>query len=99
MSGPASGENRVVQDEGDLLRSAGHEVLAWTPTPDTSTSREAATRAIWSRPAIVRLHGLVRSWRPDVVHVHNLFPMLSPAVLRDTRKLGVGVVMTLHNYR
>ena len=39
---------------------------------------------------------LAAELRPDVIHVHNLYPMLSPAVLRTT---AAPVVMTLHNYR
>ena len=35
----------------------------------------------------------------DVVHVHNLFPLLSPAVLRAASDAGARVVVTLHNYR
>ncbi len=37
--------------------------------------------------------------RPDVVHIHNTFPLLSPSVLYACRDEGVPVVITLHNYR
>jgi glycosyltransferase involved in cell wall biosynthesis len=40
----------------------------------------------------------VRDFRPDVVHCHNLFPLLSPAVLRQASS-EAPVVVTLHNYR
>ncbi len=41
LSGSTSGENRVVDDEIELLRSAGHEVLSWTPSV---TENEAVAR-------------------------------------------------------
>jgi glycosyltransferase involved in cell wall biosynthesis len=39
---------------------------------------------------------MVTEFRPDVIHAHNLFPTLSPSVLRTA---GAPVVVTLHNYR
>jgi glycosyltransferase involved in cell wall biosynthesis len=41
----------------------------------------------------------IRAFRPDVVHVHNFFPTLSPSVYDACRDAGVAVVQTLHNYR
>jgi len=40
-----------------------------------------------------------RRFRPDVVHVHNLHYAIGPWAVRRLHKLGVPVVMTLHNYR
>jgi glycosyltransferase involved in cell wall biosynthesis len=37
--------------------------------------------------------------RPDVVHVHNFFPLLSPSIYAACNERGVAVVQTLHNYR
>ena len=99
LSGTSSGENRVVEDEVELLRSAGHEVRLWAPSPEDAggTSRlRLAARAVWSRAATREVERLAAELRPDVVHVHNLYPMLSPAVLRTA---AAPVVVTLHNYR
>jgi glycosyltransferase involved in cell wall biosynthesis len=102
LSGPASGENRVAEDEARLLREAGHAVQVWFPVPDLQ-DRLALLRtgisAVWSDSAAARVRRLIRRHRPDVVHVHNLFPMLSPAVLRTAGAEGAAVVVTLHNYR
>jgi glycosyltransferase involved in cell wall biosynthesis len=56
-------------------------------------------RAVWSRKAVARVRSLLREVSVDVVHVHNLFPMLSPAILKEVRQRGVGLVVTLHNFR
>jgi glycosyltransferase involved in cell wall biosynthesis len=42
---------------------------------------------------------LVNAFRPDVMHVHNTFPLLSPAVYWEAASRGVPVVQTLHNFR
>jgi glycosyltransferase involved in cell wall biosynthesis len=45
------------------------------------------------------LRALIRRERPDVVHIHNTFPLISPAVYEVCSSEGVPVVQTLHNYR
>jgi glycosyltransferase involved in cell wall biosynthesis len=101
LSGPASGENRVVADDMKLLTDAGHEVRAWTPSPHTTAKAQAraALRTVWSTEAVAQVRDLVSTWKAEIVHVHNLFPLLSPAAIREAANLGAGVVMTLHNYR
>jgi glycosyltransferase involved in cell wall biosynthesis len=37
--------------------------------------------------------------RPQVVHFHNIFPLLTPAAMREARRYGARVVHTVHNYR
>jgi glycosyltransferase involved in cell wall biosynthesis len=99
LSGSVSGENRVVDDEAELLRSGGHDVHTWTPSV-TEAGLGLVRRAldvVWSRSAAEEVRSLVRDYRPDVVHYHNLFPALSPAVLRAVGETPS--VLTLHNYR
>lgn len=102
LSGPVSGENRVVEDEVLLLREAGHEVGVLSPEPIVGSRADrlrTAGSAITSRRAAHLVHDAVRDRPVDVVHVHNVFPTLSPAVLPAARDAGAAVVMTLHNYR
>jgi glycosyltransferase involved in cell wall biosynthesis len=102
LSGAASGENRVVDDEARLLTEAGHRVDVWDPAPDNAHGLRligTAARAIWSKEATAHVRGLIRRSKAEVVHCHNLFPQLSPAVLRAAVDERAAVVMTLHNYR
>ena len=41
---------------------------------------------------------VVSEFRPDVVHVHNLYPLFSPSVLVSLRRAGIPIVMTVHNH-
>jgi glycosyltransferase involved in cell wall biosynthesis len=101
LSGSTSGENRVVDDEAELLRNAGHEVALVQPSMEGVSGRarlaRAAAEVVWSPRAVRAVRGAIGSFRPDIVHVHNLFPALSPAVLRAAP--DIPLVMTLHNYR
>jgi glycosyltransferase involved in cell wall biosynthesis len=99
-SGSASGENAVVADEARLLREAGHEVHVFEASVSGSfDALRAGPGIIWDPGRAAAVRGLIRRYRPDVVHVHNLFPALSPAVIRAAAAEGVPVVMTLHNFR
>lgn len=104
-SGAPSGENRVVDVESRALAEAGHEVALFERHSDEISSwslpHKAALPALAvHNPAVRRdLLDVLTATRPDVVHVHNTFPMLSSAVLRACRDARVPVVATMHNYR
>lgn len=98
-TGSSSGENRVVEDEAALLERAGHDVISFQPTVDPNAYLTAAARAVWSRSADAAIRRSARGGRVDIFHAHNLFPSLSPAVLRTAGNVGLPTVMTLHNFR
>jgi glycosyltransferase involved in cell wall biosynthesis len=58
-----------------------------------------AANAIYSQSGKRRVFSEIARFRPDIVHVHNFFPLWSPAVYDACRDAGVPVVQTLHNYR
>jgi glycosyltransferase involved in cell wall biosynthesis len=99
-----SGENNVVAAEVALLREAGHHVDLFERRSDDisgfSLPRKALVPAAvpWNPSARKALADRLRRERPDVVHVHNTFPMLSPSILDACREAAVPVVATLHNY-
>ncbi|MER8039323.1 glycosyltransferase [Streptomyces hydrogenans] len=103
-SAQPSGENRVVDEEVGLLRAAGHRVELFERRSDTIAGRSLLGKATvpflvpWNPAVRTELAARLRADRPDVVHVHNVFPLLSPAVLAACADAGVPVVATLHNY-
>lgn len=98
-TGASSGENRVVADERTLLSRGGHLVSSLEPMPVGGPSLSTAMHTFWSRPAVTAVRRTAHEETPDVAHFHNLFPNLSPAVLRAMSDLGIPSVMTLHNFR
>jgi glycosyltransferase involved in cell wall biosynthesis len=54
---------------------------------------------IYSRAARRGMEAVVRSFRPDVVHLHNIYHQLSPSVLVPLAHAGVPTVMTVHDYK
>ncbi|MFE9385960.1 glycosyltransferase [Streptomyces sp. NPDC007025] len=103
-SAQPSGENKVVDQEVGLLRAAGHRVGVFERRSDDIAARSLPGKAAlpllvpWNPRVRAELTARLRAERPDVVHVHNVFPLLSPAVLAACADAGVPAVATLHNY-
>lgn len=104
-SAAPSGENRVVDQEGELLAARGHQVERFEYRSDDIDEWPAwrkgtlPARVVWNPAARRALGESLRRFGPDVAHVHNTFPLLSPAVLYACRDERVPVVSTLHNYK
>ena len=100
-----SGEDVVVDQEVALLREHGHEVRLHERRSDdiaTMGVRDKLSlpgRVVWSPRDARAVADLVRSWPPDVAHIHNTFPLMSPSVVKACSDAGVAVVATLHNFR
>lgn len=60
---------------------------------------ELARATVWNEAVHQDIRTLIRRERPQVVHLHNTFPLISPAAYYAARSEGVPVVQTLHNYR
>lgn len=100
----AGGEEGVVAFQRRLLESRGHTVIMYERSYDEIRNwrfgRLASLfSALYNRKSVREVQEIVRQERPDVAIVHNLFPVISPAVLPVLKKAGVRVLMTLHNYR
>jgi glycosyltransferase involved in cell wall biosynthesis len=59
----------------------------------------AALSALWSVRSIRELGALCTVFQPDVIHVHNTFPLISPSIYWMASARGIPVVQTLHNFR
>jgi glycosyltransferase involved in cell wall biosynthesis len=95
------GEERVVENDAESLRAAGHEVRLFETTNQGSKAATVGSLAAssWNLRQAARIRRVVREWRPDVAHVHNTWFSLSPSVFRALEDEGVPVVATIHNYR
>jgi glycosyltransferase involved in cell wall biosynthesis len=100
-----SGEDRVVDRERQALVEAGHEVARFEARSDDIMALPMHRKAllpvhlVWNRRAAADLDRAILAVGPDVVHVHNTFPLLSASILRRCAARAVPSVVTLHNYR
>lgn len=94
------GEDHVFEAESALLEKNGHQVTRLVAEPlSVIAPMRAAINAIWSNSWTARLREILECQKPDLVHVHNWFPSISPAVFRVCHLHNVATVFTLHNYR
>jgi glycosyltransferase involved in cell wall biosynthesis len=98
------GECNVFDRMIAMLRRRGNDVFPLTRcSNDIGHSFwnriRALVSSLYSISAANTIAALIRDVNPDVVHIHNLYPLISPSVLVVCRKARVPVVMTCHNYR
>jgi glycosyltransferase involved in cell wall biosynthesis len=93
------GEDRHVQDQVDLV-SRSHTVETFFESNlELSPEPRAAGQMLYSPSKKRELGSAMDRFAPDVVHVHNIYPSLGPAVLLAAGERGIPVVMTVHNFR
>jgi len=99
------GEDVVFTQERRMLESRGHRVSTyersnWEANEYIGLRQiSLARRTVWASDTRREFLRLLRAQRPDVVHVHNTFPMISPSIYSACFEVKVPVVQTLHNYR
>ena len=96
------GEDAVVEAEVALLRMHGHAVETYFRSNDDVARMSAlalAQQTLWSSRTTRELVEIIRHFRPDVIHVHNTVPMISPSLYWAAARARVPVVQTLHNFR
>lgn len=103
-SAAPSGENQVFEAERALLHSRGHSVSEVTRHSDEIRAQKGwgtvkgALATPWNPWMTAVTQREVKRFRPDVVHVHNTFPLLSPGIFHAIGHRAARV-LTLHNYR
>jgi len=99
------GEDILVEQERALLQHSGHEVIEYRRSNHETNilglwgKFTLPKRVVWAGNTIQDLRALIHQEKPDVVHFHNTFLLISPSAYYACRETGVPVVQTLHNYR
>ncbi|MCH7588951.1 MAG: glycosyltransferase [Chloroflexi bacterium] len=96
------GEDKVFELEVNLLRRNAMDVKTYTAfNKEISgiSKFQVGLNAFWSRKTIQEISSLLHTEKPDIVHIHNLFPLVSPSIYFACSAVGVPVIQTLHNFR
>ena len=100
-----SGENNLVINEKEYLKNNGFEVETMFTSSDYLRKKGVlggiigGLSFIWNISAFYRIDRIIRKAKPDFIHIHNVFPLLSPSIFFAIRKNKVPFGITLHNYR
>jgi glycosyltransferase involved in cell wall biosynthesis len=99
------GEDRCVELLSELLTEKGHTVL---PFFKYSQSVETFGRTrrlalpiemLYSLPSRSAIQHTVKAESPQVAYIHNLYPLISPSVLKVFRDHGIPTILTMHAYK
>ena len=98
------GEHTVFENEKRLLRENGHKVIEYIRSNvelETSIRKKILLpfSSIFSFKTYREICEIIRKEGVDVVHCHNTFPLISPAVYYAAWKYKIPVVQTIHNFR
>lgn len=99
------GETKVVKNEKRLLVEKGHKVLQFLDSNKRIDDFNALDKikfiknVFYSKESYNNLHNIIIKFKPDVIHIHNVFPLISPSVYYCAKDDNVPVVQTIHNFR
>ena len=103
--GSASGDDQVFKSETALLEAHGNEVIRYTVSNDEFDKvgiigkLQATFGMLWSFKNYKAVRELCEREKPDIVHIHTFFPLLSPSILYSAKRSGCKVIATLHDTR
>jgi glycosyltransferase involved in cell wall biosynthesis len=95
----AGGEDRYVRQQVALLRPH-HEIDLLAGSNDSLTASLSTAMAMTFSPeALSRVEDQINRFAPDLIHLHNAYPALGPAVHLAASRRGIPLVQTIHNLR
>lgn len=102
--GKYSGEEAVVDRMVKIFSNMGHQVVQFRMSSASIQNSlpgkiKAFVSGIYSPIGIKKMRDMLRKEKPDIVNIHNLYPLISPAALKECKKEKVPVIMTVHNFR
>ncbi|MDO1450148.1 glycosyltransferase family 4 protein [Rhodocytophaga aerolata] len=97
------GEDVIFENESELMESHGHSVerlLFDNHQIKTGLDKFlTGVKSLYNFESAKIVEAVIKNFSPDLIHVHNLFPIASPSILYVADKYKIPVVLSIHNYR
>jgi len=97
------GEESAVETEITALKSLGHSVNTYIVKNSDINIFSKKIRSFFSAIYNFRqrriIEKIITCQKPDIVHIHNFSPLISPSVFYACKNTKTASVLTLHNYR
>lgn len=99
-----SGEEHASQGIADLLEANGHQVSWFRRSSEEIIGSKigklkAFFTGIYNPSSIKEISKVLDKIKPDVVQVQNLYPLISPSIMKELKRRNLPVVMRTPNYR
>jgi glycosyltransferase involved in cell wall biosynthesis len=97
------GEDKVVENEYLLLKKKNKvsKIIRKNSKEINNIfdNFNVALNLNYSKKSINIIYNKVKKFKPDIVHVHNIFPLWSSSIIDFLNYNKIPIIMTLHNYR
>ncbi len=103
-AGNNSGEEHAAEGIVNLLQQNGHTV-EWYRRSSNELKNSVIKKimafftGVWNPIAVREVRQKLNEFQPDVVQIQNLYPLISPAIIKAIKKTGIPIVMRCPNYR
>lgn len=91
------GEEYVVENDIKLLEENGFEVIKYLK--ENQNNFITFINFFFSLKTYFEIKNIIKKEKPDVAHIHNIFPSISPSIYYILKKYNIPIVQTIHNYR
>ena len=101
----SGGEDVVIPAVKALLETKGHQVILYSQdnreVENYNTLKKIAffPRTVFSSQTYRRVRRIIAREKPDIAHVQNVFPLLSPALYVALQRARIPIVQSIQNYR
>ena len=101
----SGGEDIVVANEQKMLKENGNEVVFYKrkniEINDFSFwyKLKLIWETSWSNKTYFDISRIIKDEKPDICHIHNIFPLITPSIYYACSDNKIPVVQTIHNYR
>jgi glycosyltransferase involved in cell wall biosynthesis len=99
------GEDTATESLVTMLGGLGHKVTLLTENNDRINNfnkqekLELFLNTSWNKKAEQQLRSQLSTLKPDLLHVHNFFPLFSPGIHSAAKSLNIPTIQHLHNFR
>jgi glycosyltransferase involved in cell wall biosynthesis len=103
-AGNNSGEEHAINGLTELLIENGHDIQWYRRSSDELFqvklgSVKAFFSGIYNPYSVSELGKILKEFKPDLVQIQNIYPLISPAIFRLIKKNGISIVFRCPNYR
>lgn len=101
----SGGEDSVVENEAELLRQNGHEVILYTRHNNEINNKNIFNKinlflgTFFSLKTFIDARKIIKKEKIDILHIHNTLPLISPSIYYCCIGTDAKIVQTLHNFR
>lgn len=90
---------RHARNQESLWKKYFISLVGYTEGYSSWKKVKGISRMFYSWEAKRKINALLDKFKPDIVHIHNIYHQMSPAILFEIKKRKIPIVMTVHDFK